>query len=144
MQFLVGRLEFYGFSEHALEIRINHSSSGKTASRLFSFFVSRGISNGGGDRMRAHPQQQQTASLSPCGLSARGEYGEDDMAARFTEGQDVLARWSDGLFYLGTITKIDRDKQRCFVVFEDRSKSWVLWNDIQTAYIYSLNNPERM
>ncbi|MED6265838.1 mitochondrial transcription factor 2 [Characodon lateralis] len=101
--------------------------------------------------MRAHPEQQQTASLSPCGLSARGEYGEDDMAARFTEGQDVLARWSDGLFYLGTITKIDRDKQRCFVVFEDRSKSWVLWNDIQTgkmstfqAYIYSFNNPERM
>ncbi|PWA14005.1 hypothetical protein CCH79_00017030, partial [Gambusia affinis] len=86
-------------------------------------------------RHRAHPeqQQQQTVSLSPCGLSARGEYGEDDMSARFTEGQDVLARWSDGLFYLGTVTKIDRDKQRCFVVFEDRSKSWVLWSDIQTG-----------
>uniref|UniRef100_A0A3B5LP08 Metal response element binding transcription factor 2 n=1 Tax=Xiphophorus couchianus TaxID=32473 RepID=A0A3B5LP08_9TELE len=80
----------------------------------------------------AHPEQQ-TVSLSPCGLSARGEYGEDDMSARFTEGQDVLARWSDGLFYLGTVTKIDQDKQRCFVVFEDRSKSWVLWSDIQTG-----------
>ncbi|XP_015251571.1 PREDICTED: metal-response element-binding transcription factor 2 [Cyprinodon variegatus] len=57
---------------------------------------------------RAHYQQQQqrTASLSPCSLSARGDYGEDDMSARFTEGQDVLARWSDGLFYLGTITKV--------------------------------------
>ncbi|XP_074506876.1 metal-response element-binding transcription factor 2 [Sebastes fasciatus] len=84
---------------------------------------------------RALPQrqQQQAVSLSPTSPSAGGEYGEDDMSDRFTEGQDVLARWSDGLFYLGTITKINRDKQRCFVVFEDRSKSWVLWKDIQTG-----------
>lgn len=80
---------------------------------------------------RALPQQ--ALSLSPASLPARGEYGEDGMSDRFTEGQDVLARWSDGLFYLGTITKINREKQRCFVIFEDRSKSWVLWKDIQTG-----------
>lgn len=60
-------------------------------------------------------RQQQAVSLSPTSLSARGEYGEDDMSDRFTEGQDVLARWSDGLFYLGTVTKVSvREEFRVF------------------------------
>uniref|UniRef100_A0A672ZA14 PHD-type domain-containing protein n=1 Tax=Sphaeramia orbicularis TaxID=375764 RepID=A0A672ZA14_9TELE len=100
---------------------------------LFSFRDS-GVVDHLSIHQRALPQRQQRAvPLSPTSLSARGEYGEDSMSDRFSEGQDVLARWSDGLFYLGTITKIDHDKQRCFVVFEDRSKSWVLWKDIQTG-----------
>lgn len=64
---------------------------------------------------RAHPQrQQQAVSLSSTSLSARVEYGEN-MSDRFTEGQDVLARWSDGLFYLGTITKVSVRENTAFL-----------------------------
>lgn len=71
------------------------------------FFRDSGVVDHLSGHHRAHPpRQQQAVSLSPTGLSARGEYGEDSMSDKFTEGQDVLARWSDGLFYLGTITKV--------------------------------------
>lgn len=74
---------------------------------FFFFFRDSGVVDHLSVHHRAHPQrQQQAVSLSLTSLSARGEYGEESMSNRFTEGQDVLARWSDGLFYLGTITKV--------------------------------------
>ncbi|CAH1272273.1 MTF2 [Branchiostoma lanceolatum] len=55
----------------------------------------------------------------------------------YVVSQDVLARWTDGLFYLGTVKKVDEKLGRCYILFEDQSSFWVMFKDMMGSPNYN-------
>lgn len=78
--------------------------------------------------MRSEYKTDNDVFSSRMHASTRNIYRK--MFGRYKVGQELLARWSDGLYYLGVICDVYDHKLQCEMKFEDDSKFWVHYKDL--------------
>ncbi|KAL4218580.1 PHD finger protein 19 [Mactra antiquata] len=81
-----------------------------------------------------------TPSSSPCSSSSRSLCSSPTSSGSsrlkksrnylFGRSDEVLARWHDGLYYLGKILKINDKQEKCLLRYEDDSEYWSMFKDI--------------
>ncbi|XP_022107936.1 metal-response element-binding transcription factor 2-like [Acanthaster planci] len=73
-------------------------------------------------------QSDSEAEGAGCSSGKKDSLKKD---CEFVVGLDVLARWNDGLLYLGIVSKVIPHQKKCLVIFEDKSEHWVLFKHLQ-------------
>ena len=56
--------------------------------------------------------------------------GRKRLPFNFKVNDLVLVKWNDGVYYYGKLSKVSKRDRKCTVVFDDRSKEQVKFNQI--------------
>ena len=67
--------------------------------------------------------------------------GRKRLPFNFKVNDLVLVKWNDGVFYYGKLSKISKRDRKCTVVFDDRSKEQVKFNQIFDGEFVGLCSP---
>lgn len=87
------------------------------------------FSDGGKRPEKSDPKAESGPELCISRMKAQPNVYRK-MFGKYKDGDEVLARWSDGLYYLGVICEVFDHGLRCQMQFEDESRFWVHFKDL--------------
>lgn len=63
----------------------------------------------------------------------QSSHGRKKAGFAFKTGDLVLVKWSDGMVYFAKIKRIDKKRQKCAVVFDDKSQDEAHYSQIHSG-----------